>query len=124
MATRIAMHRGAGQVIGVDLVPERLERARENGVEALDLREHDNLAERSRSSCHPEPGGGGLIRSVTPFAVTVTPSPSAAVTETGPGAITVVNRAGPSSRASTTGAGNASRTAGFAARAGDPPARS
>jgi threonine dehydrogenase-like Zn-dependent dehydrogenase len=48
MATRIAMHRGAGQVIGVDLVPERIERARKNGVETLDLREHDNLAETIR----------------------------------------------------------------------------
>jgi threonine dehydrogenase-like Zn-dependent dehydrogenase len=37
MATRIAQHRGAGKVIGVDLVPERLERARSHGVEALDL---------------------------------------------------------------------------------------
>ncbi|GAA3438830.1 zinc-dependent alcohol dehydrogenase [Kutzneria kofuensis] len=40
MACRVAQHRGAGKVIGVDLVPERLERARSNGVEALDLREH------------------------------------------------------------------------------------
>jgi len=37
MSTRIAQHRGAGKVIGVDLVPERLERARRHGVEALDL---------------------------------------------------------------------------------------
>jgi len=37
MATRIAQHRGAGQVIGVDLVPERLQRAQSHGVEALDL---------------------------------------------------------------------------------------
>jgi threonine dehydrogenase-like Zn-dependent dehydrogenase len=40
MSCRVAQHRGAGRVIGVDLVPERLERARANGVEALDLREH------------------------------------------------------------------------------------
>ncbi|MCX9191658.1 glutathione-dependent formaldehyde dehydrogenase [Carbonactinospora thermoautotrophica] len=44
MSSRIALHRGAGRVIGVDLVPERLERARWNGVEALDLREHDDIA--------------------------------------------------------------------------------
>ncbi|MEJ7583544.1 MAG: zinc-binding dehydrogenase [Acidimicrobiales bacterium] len=43
MATRIARHRGAETVIGVDLVDERLARARANGVEALDLREHDDL---------------------------------------------------------------------------------
>jgi len=41
MSTRIAQHRGAGKVIGVDLVPERLERARSHGVEALDLEQYD-----------------------------------------------------------------------------------
>ncbi|MFG3227141.1 alcohol dehydrogenase catalytic domain-containing protein [Kitasatospora sp. NPDC048194] len=40
MCTRIARHRGAGTVIGVDLVPERLERARKHGVEVLDLARH------------------------------------------------------------------------------------
>jgi threonine dehydrogenase-like Zn-dependent dehydrogenase len=40
MSARIARHRGAGQVIGVDLVPERLARARLHGAETLDLREH------------------------------------------------------------------------------------
>ncbi|THA24854.1 glutathione-dependent formaldehyde dehydrogenase [Streptomyces sp. RKND-216] len=44
MACRIALHRGAGTVIGVDLVPERLERVRARGAEVLDLREHDDLA--------------------------------------------------------------------------------
>jgi threonine dehydrogenase-like Zn-dependent dehydrogenase len=37
MATRIAQHRGAGRVIGVDLVPERLQRASSHGVETLDV---------------------------------------------------------------------------------------
>ncbi|QKW48333.1 zinc-dependent alcohol dehydrogenase [Streptomyces buecherae] len=37
MASRIALHRGASQVIGVDLVPERLARARARGVHTLDL---------------------------------------------------------------------------------------
>ena len=40
MSTRIAQHRGAGKVIGVDLVPERLERSAAHGVETLNL---DNL---------------------------------------------------------------------------------
>ena len=44
MSCRIALHRGARLVIGVDLVPERLARARARGVEALDLREHDDVA--------------------------------------------------------------------------------
>ncbi|MEU1367760.1 alcohol dehydrogenase catalytic domain-containing protein [Streptomyces sp. NPDC005803] len=37
MAARIALHRGAGLVIGVDLVPERLERAAARGVRTVDL---------------------------------------------------------------------------------------
>jgi threonine dehydrogenase-like Zn-dependent dehydrogenase len=40
MATRVARHRGVENVIGVDLVPERLERARAHGVTALDLDDH------------------------------------------------------------------------------------
>jgi threonine dehydrogenase-like Zn-dependent dehydrogenase len=40
MACRIAQHRGH-RVIGVDLVPERLERERARGIEVLDLSEHE-----------------------------------------------------------------------------------
>jgi threonine dehydrogenase-like Zn-dependent dehydrogenase len=40
MATRIAQHRGY-RVLAVDLVPDRLERARSHGDEVLDLEEHD-----------------------------------------------------------------------------------
>jgi threonine dehydrogenase-like Zn-dependent dehydrogenase len=50
MACRIAMHRGH-RVIGVDLVPERLERARARGAEVLDLSQHeDDLAEVIRET--------------------------------------------------------------------------
>ncbi len=41
--TRIARHRGAERVFGVDLVSERLEMARRHGVEVLDLEEHDDI---------------------------------------------------------------------------------
>lgn len=44
MCCRIAQHHGAGQVIGIDLVPDRLARAREHGVVALDLRDEDTVA--------------------------------------------------------------------------------
>jgi threonine dehydrogenase-like Zn-dependent dehydrogenase len=45
MACRIAQHRGQ-RVIGVDLVPERLERVRARGIEVLDLSAHeDDLAD-------------------------------------------------------------------------------
>ncbi|WP_433271922.1 zinc-dependent alcohol dehydrogenase [Actinosynnema sp. CS-041913] len=39
MAARVARHRGASTVIGVDLVPERLNRARARGVTVLDVRD-------------------------------------------------------------------------------------
>jgi threonine dehydrogenase-like Zn-dependent dehydrogenase len=46
MSCRVAVQHGAGQVIGVDLVSERLQRARaRDGVEALDLTEHDDITE-------------------------------------------------------------------------------
>jgi threonine dehydrogenase-like Zn-dependent dehydrogenase len=44
MAARIARHRGAERVFGVDLVPERLEMAARHGIETLDLVEHPQLA--------------------------------------------------------------------------------
>jgi threonine dehydrogenase-like Zn-dependent dehydrogenase len=55
MATRIAQHRGVEHVMAVDLVPDRLERARAHGVQAIDLSEHDDLAEVVRE----QTGGRG-----------------------------------------------------------------
>jgi threonine dehydrogenase-like Zn-dependent dehydrogenase len=49
MSARIALHRGASEVFGIDLVPERLEMARRHGVHAIDLREHDDIADALRS---------------------------------------------------------------------------
>jgi len=40
MSARIAQHRGH-RVIGVDLVPERLDRARQRGIEVIDLSQHE-----------------------------------------------------------------------------------
>ncbi|MEU1274905.1 zinc-dependent alcohol dehydrogenase [Streptomyces sp. NPDC005799] len=45
MACRVARVRGAGRVFGVDLVSERLRRARARGVETYDLRHFDNEKE-------------------------------------------------------------------------------
>lgn len=53
MCARIARHRGASQVLGVDLVGDRLDRARANGFEVLDLHDFDSdrdLAEAVRST--------------------------------------------------------------------------
>ena len=44
MACRIAQHLGVEHVMAIDLVPERLERARSHGVQALDLEDHDDIA--------------------------------------------------------------------------------
>lgn len=44
MCARIARHRGAGTVIGVDLVDERLAMARRHSITTVDLREVDDLA--------------------------------------------------------------------------------
>ncbi|MFI5569290.1 zinc-dependent alcohol dehydrogenase [Streptomyces sp. NPDC051740] len=45
MACRVAQVKGAGRVFGVDLVPERLNRAKERGVETFDLRSFDDEKE-------------------------------------------------------------------------------
>ncbi|SFB63964.1 Threonine dehydrogenase [Amycolatopsis marina] len=44
MCCRVARHRGAGTVIGVDLVAERLILAERYGVVTLDIREHKDIA--------------------------------------------------------------------------------
>ena len=48
MCCRVAMQQGAGRVIGIDLVPERLDRARSRGIEVLDFEEHDDLGDAVR----------------------------------------------------------------------------
>jgi threonine dehydrogenase-like Zn-dependent dehydrogenase len=49
MSARIALHQGASEVFGIDLVPERLEMASRHGVHAIDARQHDDIAETLRS---------------------------------------------------------------------------
>jgi threonine dehydrogenase-like Zn-dependent dehydrogenase len=44
MCARIARHQGAERVFGIDDVPERLEMARRNGVEAIDSGEYEDVA--------------------------------------------------------------------------------
>ncbi|HWF36347.1 MAG TPA: zinc-dependent alcohol dehydrogenase [Solirubrobacteraceae bacterium] len=48
MASRIALHRGASEVFGIDLVDERLEMAHRHGVHTLDARGHDDIPETLR----------------------------------------------------------------------------
>ena len=58
MACRIATHLGAGSVIGVDLVPERLERARLHGADVLDLGEFDEDQKLISEAIGDLTGGG------------------------------------------------------------------
>jgi threonine dehydrogenase-like Zn-dependent dehydrogenase len=46
MSCRVAVHQGAGRVIGIDLVPERLERVRNQGFEVINLEETDDLRQQ------------------------------------------------------------------------------
>jgi threonine dehydrogenase-like Zn-dependent dehydrogenase len=48
MSCRIARYRGAAQVLALDLVPERLDRARSDGVDAINIEEHDDIPELVR----------------------------------------------------------------------------
>ena len=43
MCTRVARHRGAERVIGIDIVSERLEMASRHGAEVIDARQHDDV---------------------------------------------------------------------------------
>jgi threonine dehydrogenase-like Zn-dependent dehydrogenase len=52
MCARIARHRGAQEVFGVDLVPERLAMAERNGITTLDARGHDDVPAAIRDLTH------------------------------------------------------------------------
>jgi len=52
MCTRVARERGAAQVIGVDLVPERLDMAKRHGITTLDGSEHDDVPAAIRDLTH------------------------------------------------------------------------
>ena len=55
---RIALHQGVEQVIGVDLVPERLERARAHGVDGARPERARRRPGRRRARAHRRPGPG------------------------------------------------------------------
>ena len=68
MAVSIAVHRGAARVIGLDLVPERLDRARAYGAEAVDVSAVDDVASHLIDLVDGR-GPGALIGSVVVVAV-------------------------------------------------------
>ncbi|MGB8997357.1 MAG: zinc-dependent alcohol dehydrogenase [Pseudonocardiaceae bacterium] len=78
MSARIARHRGAQRVIGVDLVPERLARARLHGIDVLDLREHqDDLGDVIRDMT----GGRGPDAVIDAVGMEAHGSPSAKIAQ-------------------------------------------
>jgi threonine dehydrogenase-like Zn-dependent dehydrogenase len=48
MCCRVAQHQGVEQVIGVDIVPERMERVRSRGFDVLNLEDYDNIGDAIR----------------------------------------------------------------------------
>jgi threonine dehydrogenase-like Zn-dependent dehydrogenase len=78
MSCRIAMHRGA-RVIGVDLVPDRLERAARRGVETVDLLAHKkDLGEVVRDMT----GGRGPDAVIDAVGMEAHGSPAATIAQT------------------------------------------
>lgn len=59
MATRIAQHQGAERVIGLDLVPERLKRAADHGVEVIDVSKFDGDQQALAKAVRNMLGGRG-----------------------------------------------------------------
>ena len=80
MACRIALHNNPGRkVIGVDLVPERLARAKARGVEVIDLSEHgDDLLEVVQSMT----GGRGADAVIDAVGLDAHGSPGAKLAQT------------------------------------------
>jgi threonine dehydrogenase-like Zn-dependent dehydrogenase len=59
MSARIAQHLGAKQVVGIDLVPERLARAQAHGVQTLDVRECEGDQQKLAQAVRDILGGDG-----------------------------------------------------------------
>lgn len=58
MSCRVALHRGAGRVIGIDLVPERVELARRHGVEVIDSSNGDEVVAAIRDRTQSDVAAG------------------------------------------------------------------
>ena len=81
MSARIARLRGAERVIGIDLVPERLEMARRHGVTTIDLNEVDKL----RDAVLELTGGRGVDSVIDAVGMEAHGSPIAKGMQTGVG---------------------------------------
>jgi threonine dehydrogenase-like Zn-dependent dehydrogenase len=59
MSCRVARQQGAGQIIGIDLVPARLERARQDGADVLDFRNFEKSQDELVDAVKELTGGRG-----------------------------------------------------------------
>lgn len=57
MSTRIAEYRGAHKIIGIDVVPERLQRANAHGVDVIDVREFEGDQQALAQTVRDKLGG-------------------------------------------------------------------
>ncbi|KQY43978.1 zinc-dependent alcohol dehydrogenase [Cellulomonas sp. Root137] len=74
MAARIAAHRGASRVIGLDLVPERLQMAARHGIDVLDVSKVDDVTDAVRALT----GGRGVDSAIDAVGMEAHGSPVAA----------------------------------------------
>jgi threonine dehydrogenase-like Zn-dependent dehydrogenase len=81
MSARIARHRGASRVFGIDLVDERLAMARRHDVETIDLRDCDDLGGELRNRT----GGRGPDSVVDAVGMEAHGSPAAKAAQTAVG---------------------------------------
>jgi threonine dehydrogenase-like Zn-dependent dehydrogenase len=57
MSTRVAEHLGAERIIGIDLIPTRLERAKARGIEVIDVREFEGDQQALAAAVRDKLGG-------------------------------------------------------------------
>jgi threonine dehydrogenase-like Zn-dependent dehydrogenase len=81
MAARIALHRGASRVIGVDLVPERLEMAARHGVETINAELEEDVPEKIREMTE----GRGTDSVIDAVGMEAHGAPAAKLTQTATG---------------------------------------
>jgi threonine dehydrogenase-like Zn-dependent dehydrogenase len=78
MAARVAMARGAEQVVGIDLVPERIGMAARHGVDTLDVTDHRDVSEAIRERTD----GRGVDAAIDAVGAEAHGSPVAAAAQT------------------------------------------
>jgi threonine dehydrogenase-like Zn-dependent dehydrogenase len=57
MTARVAQHLGAERIVGIDLVPDRLRRARERGIDVIDVREFEGDQQALAQAVRDKLGG-------------------------------------------------------------------